>query len=626
MEFKKKYMDLNPAKGTTAPLGSSPTEKGVNFSVFSHHARQVFVRLYKPNTAKFFAEFPLNRSGDIWHLEVKNLRTVFEYTYRAEGPYEPKNGHLFNPEMELTDPYAKVLSVATNWGEVKKPIRSCYQPPETFDWEHISRPLLPKEELIIYEMHVRSFTMHSSSGVSKPGTFQGMIEKIPYLKKLGINAVELMPIHEFNETENQRRISNADQKLFNYWGYLTANFFAPMRRFGKGEDLKMLVKELHREGIEIILDVVYNHTSEGNDQNNYYSFRGLDNAVYYMVDENGYHNYSGCGNTLRCQHPATQDLILDSLRYYVKEFHIDGFRFDLASILTRSETGEPMEDPPLIKRITNDPILAPTKLFAEPWDASGLYQVGAFPSWKFSEWNDKFRDDVRCFIKGDGNIESMKNRLLGSPDLYGEKGSPLCSTNFITVHDGFTLKDLVSYNKKHNEENGEQNQDGANDNESWNCGVEGETTDPEILKLRHQQMGNFMLALFISQGIPMLLMGDEYGHTRHGNNNAYCHDSELNYFLWDQSSPLFCFIKQLIALRKELPILRQKKFQSDVKWEENGYLGLTLNDEIFVAFNPTKESYKLKKEEWKLLISTANDLQSPYELKPYSSVLFGKKQ
>jgi len=619
-------MNLVLLTGSIGPFGSSPTTKGVNFAVFSKHASKVWIRLYQKEAEKPFAEFPLNRTDNIWHLEIENLPTIFEYTYRAEGPYEPKNGHLFNSEMELTDPYAKTLNASTEWGVIKRPVRSCHAPPEDFDWEHTSRPMLPSEDLIIYEMHVRSFTKHPSSVVSHPGTFKGIIEKIPYLKKLGITAVELMPIHEFNETENQRRVPNTGQKLFNYWGYSTANFFTPMMRYGKVEDLKMLIRELHREKIEVILDVVYNHTLEGNDHNYYYSFRGLDNEVYYILDENGYHNYSGCGNTLKCQHPILQDLILDSLRYWVNEFHIDGFRFDLASILTRDESGIPLDDPPLIKRIEQDPILAPTKLIAEPWDPAGLYQVGNFPSWKFSEWNGKFRDDVRRFIKGNGSIDQMKKRLLGSPDLYSKKGSPLHSINFITAHDGFTLHDLVSYNEKHNEENGEQNQDGANDNESWNCGVEGETTDPEIQQLRLQQMQNLLLALFVSQGIPMLLMGDEYGHTRQGNNNAYCQDNELNYFLWEETSPLFKFVQQLIALRKQYPILRQKKFIENVKWEENGYLGLTLNDELFVAFNPTKESYKLKKEGWELLISTTEELESPYELKPYASVLLGKKQ
>jgi glycogen operon protein len=619
---------MNPSltPGSKLPLGSSSTEKGINFSVYSHHATNIKLRLFEIGQVAPFAEFPMERSGDYWHLCVANLPSTFEYTYQVEGPYDPSKGFLFCKEMDLVDPYAQAVNASDTWGNHHTPMRALYETRKPFDWEHTSRPMIPAEDLIIYEMHVRSFTMHPSSGSKNPGTFLGMIEKIPYLKKLGINAVELMPIHEFNETENLHRIPGTGEKLFNYWGYSTANFFAPMRRFGKEEDLKFLIRELHREGIEVILDVVYNHTSEGSDQSYYHSFRGLDNPTYYIIDENGYHNYTGCGNTLKCQHPVVQDLILDSLRYWVTEFHIDGFRFDLASIMTRGEDGKPLQDPPLIKRIASDPILAPTKMIAEPWDPAGLYQVGTFPSWRFAEWNGKFRDDVRKFIRGDRNLEAMKNRLLGSPDVYTEKGTPQHSINFITVHDGFTLHDLVSYNKKHNEQNGEQNQDGANDNESWNCGVEGKTTDQAILNLRLQQMRNFMVALFVSQGIPMLLMGDEYAHTREGNNNAYCQDNELNYFLWNQASPLFEFIQKLIALRKSHPIFRQKTFPSAVKWEEMGYLGLTLGEELFIAFNPTAQEHQLEKEGWEILLSTASQLQTLDKLQPYTSVLFGKKK
>lgn len=621
-------MNFPSKSGSFTPLGSSPTESGVNFAVVSHHATQVTLRLFEDNGEDPFATFPLNRSGDTWHIEVENLPETFEYTFRCDGPYEPKKGYLFNPEMDLTDPYARALNVSAQWGQIHRPIRSRYAPPKPFDWEHISRPMIPQEELVIYEMHVRSFTQHPSSGVAEPGTFRGIIEKIPHLKSLGVNAIELMPIHEFPETENLKRNPLTQEKLFNYWGYSTSNFFCPMRRYGTAEDFKSLVKELHREGIEVFLDVVYNHTSEGSDPNAYFSFRGIDNATYYIVDEKGYHNYTGCGNTLKCQHPTVQDLILDSLRYFVSEFHIDGFRFDLASILTRSETGQPLENPYLIERITQDPILAPTKLIAEPWDPAGLYQVGSFPSWKFAEWNGKYRDEVRRFMKGDGNTEAMKQCLLGSPHLYS---TPLKSVNFMTVHDGFTLRDLVSYHEKHNEENGEQNRDGANDNESWNCGTEGETDDPAILALRERQMRNFLFALFVSQGTPMFLMGDEYGHTRNGNNNAWCQDNERNYFLWDQNSSLFPFIQTLITLRQNTPLLRQKTFPQEIAWEEEGYLGLTLNDTLFIAFNPTKASYSLQKPGWSCCIDTSlpelkhpTPIHSFYELKPYTSVFFRK--
>lgn len=615
--------------GSFTPLGSSQTKAGINFSVLSHHATAMEIRFFKRGEKAPFASFPMNRTGDSWHLEVENLPESFEYTYRADGPYSPEKGHLFNPKKDLIDPYGRVLNSSAKWGSSKYANRTCYESPKSFDWECTSRPLIPLEDLIIYEMHVRSFTQHPSSKVSEPGTFRGMIEKIPYLKDLGVNAIELMPIHEFNEVENQK----SDKPLYNYWGYSTANFFSPMRRYGTTEDLKNLVKELHRENIEVILDVVYNHTSEGSDMNHYFSFRGLDNETYYIVNGKDYYNYSGCGNTVRCQHPIVQDLILDSLRYFVTEFHIDGFRFDLASVFTRDIDGEPMEDPPLVKRITKDPILSQTKFIAEPWDAAGLVQVGSFPSWKFSEWNGKYRDDVRSFMKGDGSHHEMKQRLLGSPDLYQKTKSPLKSINFITAHDGFTLRDLVSYNEKHNEENGEDNKDGNSDTRSWNCGVEGETDDPEILNLRMRQMRNFLLALFVSRGIPMLLMGDEYGHTRQGNNNAWCQDNEKNYFLWDRDSPLFEFVKKLIAFRKHYDTLKQKDFNCEAQWEEEGYLGLTLQEDLFIAFNPSNSPCRLQKKGWYLLIDTSKDVfdesilcQDSLELQPFSSVLLCKKK
>jgi len=553
---------------------------------------------------------------------VINLPPAFAYTYIACGPYNIKKGHLFRSDIELADPYASCLNTPSQWGMRKGPVCAIYQKNPPFDWEDIGHPLIPQEELILYEMHVRSFTQHPSSRVKHPGTFLGIVEKIPYLKKLGINGVELMPIHEFNETENQRLNPKTGEQLYNYWGYATVNFFTPMRRYGTAEDLKILVRELHREGIEVILDVVYNHTFSVHSLNSGCPFAGLDNAIYYIFDERGYHDYTGCGHTLKCQHPILQKLITDSLRYWVTEFHIDGFRFDLAATLTRDELGQPLDHPPLIKLIEEDPVLEHIKLIAEPWDPGGLYQVGHFPSQKFAEWNGKFRDDVRRFIRGDGNIKAMQDCLMGCPSLYR---FPHSSVNFITAHDGFTLSDLVTYNEKHNRANGEDNRDGIHDNFSWNCGIEGKTDAQPITELRHKQMRNFLLALFLSQGIPMLLMGDEYGHTREGNNNAYCQDNQLNYFLWDAYPLLIDFIQRLIVIRKKYAILRQKTRVQHVEWDEEDYLGMTLNAELFVAFNPSKKSYRLKKEGWIPLLSTDEHSKSPEELHPYESVILGKK-
>lgn len=615
-------MDIIQKLGHPEPLGTFPTENGVNFSLFSQNGSHIFLCIYTQEEGKLLGKFSLKQTKNLWHIELLNLPKSFAYTYIAHRSHDLKNGHIFNPKIELTDPYAKDLDTPSTWGLRKDGVRSIYRKESRFDWENVVSPSIAKEDLILYEMHVRSFTKHPSSGVKNRGTFLGIIEKIPHLKRLGINAVELMPIHEFNETENQRLNPKTGEKLCNYWGYGTVNFFTPMRRYGTAEDLKRLVRELHREGIEVILDVVYNHTTNLNDQKSGCPFFGLDNAVYYIFDENGYQNYTGCGHTLRCQHPILQDLILCSLRYWVTEFHIDGFRFDLASTLTRSEWGIPLKDPPLIKRIESDPILKGAKLIAEPWDPGGLYQLGHFPGKTFLEWNGKFRDDVRRFIRGDKNSQAMKDCLMGSPDLYK---SPSHSINFITAHDGFTLCDLVSYNKKYNQENGEGNRDGSPDNISWNCNIEGSTKDKKTLKLRNKQMRNFLFALFLSKGIPMLLMGDEYGHTRRGNNNAYCQDNELNYFLWNKCPFLLPFIRKLIEIRKKYPIFRRKEEIENVQWEEKGYLGLTLNSELFAAFNPSENVYLLKREGWSLLISTDEDSHSPHKLHPYESVLLGKK-
>ena len=501
--------------------------------------------------------------------------------------------------------------------------------------------------MIIYEMHVRSFTRDPSSCVESSGTFLGIIEKIPHLVALGINAVELLPIYEFNERENCKTKPKTGGSLLNYWGYSPENFFTPMRRFGTPEEFKQLVKQLHKSGIEVILDVVYNHTSEGSDPNYYRSFRGIDNAAYYMLDKNGYLNYSGCGNTFNCHNSAAMTLILDSLRYWVLEYHIDGFRFDLAPILTRDCLGKPLKHPPLIEKITKDPLLGATKLIAEPWDCGGLYQVGHFPSWRFSEWNDRYRNAVRRFFRGEEVKEEMKQRILGSPDLY-EGHLPSKSINFITIHDGFTLRDLVSYEQKHNEENGEKNLDGTEDNISWNCGIEGVTTDPNIRRLRDRQMRNFLFILLISQGIPMLLMGDEYGHTRRGNNNVWCQDNQLNYFLWDElekNRPLFQFLSKLISFRKKCPLLRSKHFllPEEVLWHphpSNHFLSFTLKETLLVTLSgasiPCSFALPQGEAQWARIVDTSlpapedfldspHPITAPYPFAPHSSCLFMRR-
>jgi isoamylase len=478
------------------------------------------------------------------------------------------------------------LGKTPNWNEIYQ--HRARIPFDDFDWED-DRPLeISPEDRIIYEMHVRSFTRHPSSEIKHPGTFAGVREKIPYLKELGINAIELMPIFEFDEFENSRPNPQTGETLYNYWGYSTVGFFAPKAGYAatgklgmQVDELKALVKELHRNGIEIILDVVFNHTAEGNENGPYISFRGIDNQTYYMLTPDGYYfNFSGCGNTLNCNNPIVRNLVLDCLRYWASEYHIDGFRFDLASILGRDPWGAPLTNPPLLESLAFDPILAKCELIAEAWDAGGLYQVGSFPAYgRWAEWNGKYRDAIRKFIKGNGSVGEMAQRLQGSPDLYAWCGrAPATSINFITAHDGFTLADLVSYNDKHNEANGENNQDGANDNDSWNCGWEGATDDPAINALRKRQMRNAIALLMVSQGVPMILMGDEVGRTQNGNNNTYCHDSELNWLDWkllDQNSDLFRFFKHCIAFRKSHPVLRNRQHFQNQDYVGSGYADIT---------------------------------------------------
>lgn len=581
-----------------------------HFALYSEHAGQVFLGLFGHGDR----EFALRRTGNIWHIALKGVPRGADYAYRVEGPYG-----------WLCDPYAKILSSPHEWKGQGSHATAKVLPLPEFDWQGVHAPHIPLQDLVIYEMHVRGFTQDASSKVAHPGTYLGMIEKIPYLKKLGVNAVELLPIFEFDETHCKPTAP------CNYWGYNPIQFFAPMRRFAASsepeapiQEFKTLVRELHRNGIEVILDVVYNHTGEGKEQDYAVCFRGIDQQLYYMDKD-----YTGCGNTFNVNHPVVEQLILDSLHYWVEEMHIDGFRFDLASVFTR----HPESPSPIIRSIAKDPILAKVKLIAEPWDAGGLYQIGQFPHWgPWSEWNGRYRDIVRKFIKGtDGEAGLFANALCGSQMIYSK--TPLSSVNFITAHDGFSLRDLVSYQQKHNMANGEMNQDGSNENDSWNCGVEGATNDPKIISLRERQMRNFLLVLFVSQGIPMLVMGDEYGHTRNGNNNPYVQDNELNWFLWDkQDSDLFAFTAELIAFRKKHADFRSTRFlkDSEIEWHNNWdhhtrFVACTLQRKFYIAFNAHfhEANIELPPGKWRQIVHTAKGEKSTH-LPPHSSVLLEK--
>ncbi len=672
----------NPQKFTTSkgkpyPFGISANDEGLNFALTSKHARAVTLCLFDRETKLLVLEIPLlpqnNKTGHVWHIHLQGLRDNMVYAYRVLPP-------AGNMQELLLDPYAKAVATPHAWGgncSLAEAPKNHYVPygeilpATTFDWGTDSQLHIPLADLVIYEMHVRAFTIHPSSKVAHPGTYLGVIEKIPHLLELGVNAVELMPMQEFNELEYARAHPTAPKLLYNFWGYSTVNFFSPMNRYATSdargaavEEFKTMVRELHRHGIEIILDIVFNHTAEGNENGPIISFKGIDNAIYYMLDHHLYRDFTGCGNTVNTNHAAVQELIINCLRYWVTEMHVDGFRFDLASIFSRDSKGIPLSLAPIVKAITEDPILADTKLIAEPWDAAGLYQVGSFagksPRWL--EWNDKYRDCVRRFIKGmPGTNGDFAKRLSGSEDLYHDR-SPCHSINFVTAHDGFTLADLVSYNMKHNMDNGEQNQDGTNHNESWNHGIEGPTDDPAILQLRRQQMRNLHLALMLSQGTPMLLMGDEYAHSKNGNNNTWCHDSELNWFLWDRlqaNSGFLRFYKGLIRFRKQHPIVRRNTFLTaddidwhgvrpmQIEWHSNlALVAFTLKDhenrnDLYAAFNAQHAALSIQLpappegKSWHWVVDTAapspNDFfadgQGPimkdniFTMTPYSAIL-----
>jgi glycogen operon protein len=630
------------------PLGATALADGVNFALLCRHGTKVWLVLMPSEGQEEWQEIELdprkNRTGDHWHVLVSGLPPVFRYGWRVDGPQG--GGHRFDPRILLLDPNSTALSDGIVWGGGRSAVGS---PPLTFgsesssamqsaecrmmseengsrhsafsiqhsalpragtrhslffrrafDWREDAPPLTPLEDSIIYEVHVRGFTCHPSSGVAHPGTFAGLVEKIPYLKQLGVTAVELLPVHEFDEDDCPFTNPLSGETLRNFWGYNSIAFAAPKAAYAASgpqhnqvAEFREMVRAFHEAGIEVILDVVFNHTGEGDDRGRTYSFRGLDNELYYMLGPDGnYLNFSGCGNTVNCNHPVVRDQILTCLRFWIAEMHVDGLRFDLASVLGRDRRGNVLVDPPIVEMIAEDGVLQGTKLIAEPWDAGGLYQVGFFPfGRRWSEWNGRYRDDVRRFWRGDPDMAgALATRLCGSADLYEASGrQPIHSINFITCHDGFTLWDLVSYNHKHNEANGEDNRDGVNENHSWNCGVEGPTSDPDILRLRRRQAKNFLATLFLSQGVPMVLAGDEFLRSQKGNNNAWCQDNEVSWLNWSQvesRADFRRFTRMLVSLRRRHPALRRRSF-----FRGSGPEGLLRPDILWHGVEPGKPDF-----------------------------------
>jgi glycogen operon protein len=648
------------ARGHCRPFGACERAEGVNFAVFSRHAHSLSLVLFAEGTEDPVAEIPLdpllNKTGDVWHVFVKGVEPDMLYGYRVNGALSPKAGHRFNGQRVLLDPYARAISGGHRWGVSDVPhgknngklTRRGKLIFEEFDWGDDVPLAIPMSQTVLYELHVRGYTQHSSSGVQHPGTYLGLCKKIPHLKALGITAVQLMPVLEFDELDQTHRNPQTGDLLKNYWGYSPLSFFAPKASYAsaKGEQLrefKEMVKRFHQAGIEVILDVVYNHTCEGNEDGPTLSFRGLDNAIYYMLDKQGrYYNFSGCGNTVNCNHPLVRDLIIDSLTYLVAELHVDGFRFDLASILGRGPNGEVLQDPPLIQHIAEHPLLAGTKLIAEAWDAAGLSQLGKFPVWgRWAELNGLFRDDIRRFVRSEPNATAgLVKRLCGSLDIYGDSSRhPYHSINFITCHDGFTLNDLVSYNFKQNWANGENNKDGWNDNISYNCGQEGPGSDPSVNALRMRQMKNFLTLLLIAQGVPLLSQGDEFGRTQQGNNNAYCQDNAISWMDWslaDKNAGLLRFTRMMIALRKQHFALSREQFCNRVSWHGvkigvPDWTGLTRTlafqmhgwhsqPDIYVMFNAHWEGRRFNipphegQWRWKRLVDTS--LPPPDDITP----------
>lgn len=666
------------SQGYPTPFGATAREGGVNFAICSTNATSAILCLMilsdlseKRVTEQISLDPQTNKTGDVWHVFVEGNFTGMLYGYKFDGKYSPEEGHYFDSSQILLDPYAKAVVSRGEFGVLGPrddswPQMACEVPSadDKFDWEGDLPLKLQQKDIVIYEMHVRGFTKHESSKTEFPGSYLGVVEKLDHLKELGVNCIELMPCHEFNELEYYSYNAVLGDYKMNFWGYSTVNYFSPMARYstagvhscglGAVNEFKHLVREAHKRGIEVLMDVVFNHTAEGNENGPILSFRGVDNSVFYMLAPKGeFYNYSGCGNTFNCNHPIVRQFILDCLRYWVMEIHVDGFRFDLASILTRGSslwdavnvygkqmeagmltTGSPLSNPPLIDMISNDPILRGVKLIAEAWDCGGLYQVGTFPHWGiWSEWNGKYRDIIRQFIKGtNGFSGAFAECLCGSPNLYQEGGrKPWNSINFICAHDGFTLADLVMYNDKHNLANGEDNKDGENHNNSWNCGQEGEFASLSVKKLRRRQMRNFFLCLMVSQGVPMIYMGDEYGHTKGGNNNTYSLDNYINYFQWDKmdesSSDFFRFCCLMTMFRQECESLGLNDFPTAERLQWHGhspgvpdwsdtsrFVAFSLMDsakgELYVAFNtshlpvtamlPERPGYR-----WKPLVDTS---------------------
>ena len=568
--------------------GACVASNGVSFTINSHGATRCTLLLFKPQAPKPYARIPFPdsyRIGDTYSMLVFDIKPdEFEYAFSFDGPYEPAKGLLFNEENVLLDPYSRAVTGQRKWGEKPEDGKDFeYRArvvKSNFDWGNIKQLEQPFEDLVIYETHVRGYTKDKSSGVSAPGTFAGLKDKIPYLKDLGINAVELMPIFEFDEMESARVVDGV--QLYNYWGYNTVSFFAPNTSYAfneehnhEGDELKSLIKALKENGIEVILDVVFNHTAEGNEMGPCFSFKGIDNNVYYMLTPDAhYYNFSGCGNVMNCNHPVVRSFIIDCLRHWAIEYRVDGFRFDLASILGRDQNGAPMANPPILESLAFDPVLGKMKLIAEAWDAGGLYQVGSFPSWnRWAEWNGRYRDDMRSFLKGDdGMAGNAITRITGSRDLYSpESRGHKASVNFMTCHDGFTLYDLYSYNEKHNEKNGWNNTDGDNNGHSWNCGAEGETDDPNVNGLRKRLIKNAFAALLCSRGPAMFFAGDEFCNTQFGNNNAYCQDNIISWLDWsrlEKFKEIHDFVRHMIQFRKEHPILRKMTKPSSCQFPE----------------------------------------------------------
>jgi isoamylase len=643
------------ARGSARPFGAAVQSDGVNFAVFSRHAQAVSLVLFREGREEPIAEIPLDpvhhKTGDVWHVFVRDLPLDLLYGYRIHGPHAHKTGHRFNPSVVVLDPYARAISGNARWGQPDltngphpgRLTRRGRIVVEDFDWEGDAPPATPWPQTVIYELHVRGYTRHPSSAVSHPGTYLGLIEKIPYLKSLGVTAVQLMPVFEFDELEHVHRNPFTGEVLPNYWGYSPLSFFAPKAAYAaeagqQRREFKEMVKAFHKAGLEVILDVVYNHTCEGNENGPTRGFRGLDNSIYYVLDKEGrYYNFSGCGNTLNCNHPLVRHLILDSLCEWVSEMHVDGFRFDLAAILGRGANGRVLDEPPLVQDIAEHPLLSGTKLIAEAWDAAGLSLMGKFPTWgRWAELNGAYRDDVRRFLRSDaGATASVAKRICGSLDMYGETAHPYHSINFITCHDGFTLNDLVSYNHKHNEANGEHNRDGWDGNFSCNYGQEGPTDNSFINAVRQRQMRNFFTMLLVSQGVPFLLHGDEFARTQRGNNNAYCQDNDISWVDWSltrKNAGLVRFVRLMIALRKRHFALSREQFLNRVSWHgvqvcDPDWTGQSrtlafhlhgrhVHPDLFVLFNAHWESRRFNlpptNGQWKRLVDT--NLPSPDDI------------